>query len=125
MLVQLIYASAGLNNLTDADIQDILTASRRNNPELGVRGLLLSLEKSFFQILEGERGAVRGLYAKVSQDPRHTHLCAFPEIEISEREFGDWSMGYDRLTPDMDGAEALFHLTRRTLGERTRHQDSS
>jgi len=48
------------------DLDDILTASRRNNALMGISGLLLFIDGGFLQMLEGEERAVRELYTRVA-----------------------------------------------------------
>jgi len=48
---QLLYTSSTLRDFDDAQLENILAASRRNNPKLGVTGMLLYCEGGFMQVL--------------------------------------------------------------------------
>ena len=55
--------------------------------------MLLYCEGNFFQVLEGEEDAVHAIYETIKRDPRHSDIVKIIEEGISERSFGDWSMG--------------------------------
>ena len=49
------------------------------------------------QVLEGEEGAVRSLYEKIRDDPRHGGEITLQQGFVEERQFADWSMGFRDL----------------------------
>jgi hypothetical protein len=105
---QLVYVSGSAAFFTAADLDAILTTSRRRNPAEGVTGLLLFHDGNFFQVLEGPAQAVGAVYERILRDPRHHHPRALLDRETPERTFGDWSMGflgYSELAP---GAREAF-----------------
>ena len=53
-LVHCIYASASTVSFTKDEITELLAIAQRNNGALGVTGMLLYEDGSFFQVLEGE-----------------------------------------------------------------------
>ncbi len=93
MLVRLLYASRAAAPLTQSVIDSILEQSRRNNPSLGVTGVLCFSDDVFIQILEGGRDEVCELYNAIARDPRHAKVRLLVYEEISERRFGGWTMG--------------------------------
>jgi hypothetical protein len=60
-LIHCIYANAAARDLGRDELDSILAQSRKGNARLGITGMLLCVDGSFFQVLEGERGAVNGL----------------------------------------------------------------
>ncbi|MBE7171878.1 MAG: BLUF domain-containing protein [Williamsia sp.] len=94
----LIYLSSASPALSDEDLHDILTKSRKNNAQSAVTGLLLYHDGSILQILEGEKTAVYAIYLKIMKDPRHTSLVTLIDEETASRDFSDWSMGFKRLS---------------------------
>ncbi len=107
-LVHCIYTSAATVEFTHDDIMALLEVSRANNAKLGVTGILLFIDGTFFQVLEGEKGIVEPLYDKIAQDPRHGNLSMIIFEEIEERTFTEWTMGYAGLTRrDLAGVEGL------------------
>jgi hypothetical protein len=104
MLVRCLYASRPAGGLRPADLHQILNQSRKNNPPLGITGLLCVSENLFIQVLEGGRDEVCDLYNAIVADPRHTQARLLMYEEIPHREFGNWTMGQvniDRLNPSL------------------------
>lgn len=93
MLVRLLYASRASAPLTQGIVDSILEQSRRNNPALGVTGVLCFSEDVFIQILEGGRDEVCDLFNAIACDPRHIKVRILVYEEIAERRFGGWTMG--------------------------------
>lgn len=118
-MIQILYVSAARSGLTDADIQQILTTSRRNNEAAGLTGLLLHLDRAFLQVLEGAEDAVRACANRIGRDPRHNMIMTLLDRQTDHRDFGRWSMGYDALEPGANEAGGVFRLTRQTLDQQT------
>ncbi|MEH0759927.1 BLUF domain-containing protein [Vibrio sp. 16] len=93
-LVRLIYASTVCDNLTQNDIEELLSISKKNNASVGVTGLLLFSQDYFLQCLEGSRSQVNAIYQHILNDRRHKKVILLEYTEVAEREFGEWSMGY-------------------------------
>jgi hypothetical protein len=107
-----VYISASSHLLSDAELADILTVSRRNNTQVGITGMLLYYDGAFMQVLEGESAAIETVLARISQDKRHSRIIRLLEEYVPERGFPDWSMGYHRLNrADMTQREGFNELT--------------
>ena len=97
MLVRLLYASRAAEPGQDSLIEPILLNARRNNPELGITGVLCYGGDIFLQALEGGRDAVNGLYNRIVCDKRHRQVTLLAYDEILERRFAGWTMGIVNL----------------------------
>lgn len=97
MLIRVIYVSQATQPFDTSNLDALLALSRRNNETLGITGMLLYHEGDFVQILEGEEAAVREIYGRIVRDSRHARIILIDDSPVSEREFGDWSMGFVRL----------------------------
>ena len=89
MLVRLMYASRAVAAFDHEELHSILRQSRRNNPTLGVTGVLCWSQGLFLQVLEGGRSAVNRLYIRIAADPRHgqvdmAHLNPALVLKFSE-----------------------------------------
>lgn len=93
MLVRLLYASRPVEALTDSVLDSILNESRRNNPALGITGILCFSDALFIQVLEGGRDEVNELLNTIIRDPRHAKVRILSYEEIRERRFNGWTMG--------------------------------
>ena len=119
-LVHCIYASASTKPLSEADFMDILQSARRNNEQLGVTGMLLYEDGSFFQVLEGEADTVNELYQKIARDLRHDKIAKIVQEPITKRSFAEWTMGYSGVSrDDLQAIEGLndFFLNSRCFTE--------
>lgn len=102
-LVQIAYASASIRPFTKEDLIDLLRKSRAKNQKIGVTGLLLYKSGNFLQILEGESSVIKTILSTIEADPRHKELITLFKRNITEREFPDWSMGFQNLNdPDVE-----------------------
>ena len=95
---RLVYVSAATVPFTDAALAQLLNISRKNNVAAGITGMLVYRDGDFLQILEGGEAAVRETYQRISRDSRHARILALDESDIDTREFGDWSMGFRRVS---------------------------
>lgn len=98
MLVRLLYASRASKEMTPEMIDGLLATSRRNNPALGVTGLLCHSGDIFMQVLEGGRASVNQLYTRICGDLRHQDVVLLHYEEITERRFASWTMGQANLS---------------------------
>ena len=94
-LIQLVYASAATKPFTQNALRELLSKARTFNSSVGISGLLLYHEQSFFQILEGPAEVVIPLFTRIERDPRHERVLLLSKKENGEeRNFAAWSMGF-------------------------------
>lgn len=114
-LIHLVYSSVSTDsNLSQDDLESILEQSRRNNEKVGITGILLYHAGSFFQVLEGQKDIVEAVYTKISKDERHSRVKKIVSEPIEERDFGEWTMGYPKLSQEqlenVPGMNDFFNL---------------
>lgn len=114
MLIRCLYASRTTTPLGPDVLDAMLEQSRRNNPRLGITGLLCVSDNVFIQVLEGGRDAVNELLWTIARDPRHTNVRLLAYEEISERRFGQWTMGHVNLAK-VNASLLLKYSTTATL----------
>ena len=107
-IVQLFYVSRSAAPFDSEAVQAILAASRRNNRRDDVTGCLLFSGCYFAQVLEGRPEVTMGRLDRISGDRRHTDFRLLVERPITERVYGDWSMGYLHDLALEDDLEALL-----------------
>jgi adenylate cyclase len=73
-------------SLTRKEIENIESISQVNNAKEGITGILLSCNRTFFQILEGDEDRIDHLYEKILKDDRHHQVvCISLERNITEK----------------------------------------
>ena len=92
-MIRILYLSQSSRGTTDLEVQRLLTTSRRNNPDLGVTGVLIHGGGLFMQFLEGPDNNVMRLYAKITDDQRHGDCQIIHIAPTVDRVFQKWSMG--------------------------------
>jgi hypothetical protein len=93
-LIQCIYSSAATTEFAEHDIPQLLEKTRAANAISGISGMLLYIEGSFFQVLEGETERVDVLFQSILADPRHKHVTLIIREPLAARSFGEWTMGF-------------------------------
>jgi hypothetical protein len=98
-LVHCIYCSASKKaNFTESDLGQLLDECREKNAKVDITGMLLFRDNTFFQIIEGDRAVIDALFEKLSVDNRHTRITKIIVESIDQRSFGEWTMGYSKIT---------------------------
>lgn len=107
-LVRIAYASALDDELPPPALDALLSSWRRRNAQRGITGVLLHCAGSIFQLFEGFPDVVPAVYEAIARDPRHRSIAKLLDEPVGGREFGDWSMGYRRLSAaDLGAAPGL------------------
>lgn len=111
-LYSLVYTSTARTPPDDAELEDLLRASRERNAARGISGLLLYRKGRFVQFLEGPHDQVRDLFATIQQDPRHLTPRVLNEGRPDARQFAEWTMAYqpviDSPAPPPPGFRSTF-----------------
>ncbi len=94
MPYQIMYSSQATKPMAVADLERILADARSGNQARNVTGALVYVDGVFFQILEGDKDAVRALMESIARDSRHHSVKVFHETEVGERAFESWRMAY-------------------------------
>ena len=92
-LIHLIYTSAATQYFKPETLLALLGKARAKNASMGISGMLLYENGSFFQILEGPEAAIDSLYKTIAQDDRHEKVVTIIREPIAKRAFAEWTMG--------------------------------
>lgn len=98
MLHQLIYTSH-CKSITPEIIESLLKSAHKNNREFEITGVLVLIDRTFIQVLEGSQEAITDLFEIIKSDKRHERIQLLSIQPITERAFPDWTMGYLEKTP--------------------------
>jgi hypothetical protein len=99
-LIHIVYVSFSRNQLSELELDLLLSEIRPKNLANGVTGLLLYNDEIFIQVIEGETNTIRTLYNRLQKDHRHTNIVKILEEKIDQRSFPEWSMGYQKLSKE-------------------------
>ena len=70
----------------------ILHSARTHNIALDITGMLMLVDDTFCQILEGSFENVNGLLERIKRDRRHSNVRLLQRQAIRIRSFPDWTM---------------------------------
>ena len=96
-MYELLYSSTAKKDLKEEDISNILETARDFNLKNNLSGCLVFHNNKFIQILEGDEGIVKELFAKIEKDKRHKNVILIEKGFKAERLFKNWTMAYYNL----------------------------
>jgi len=94
----LAYSSLATRQFDHESLVELLTLARKFNESHDITGMLLYVDESFFQILEGDPDELHALYERIEHDNRHAKIIKLIEMPIEKRTFAGWSMGYAKVS---------------------------
>lgn len=111
-MIHLIYVSSATRPMGEQDLLDLLAQSRSRNLRQQVTGMLVYRDGAFLQVLEGEAADVQEIYRSIVVDDRNTGHYLIAKESITERNFPNWSMGFEDLTQcpadELEGYSDIF-----------------
>lgn len=99
----LIYVSQAKKPMDTAELEGLLSFSRKWNAAKGLTGMLIYRYSSdadrgyFIQMLEGDEREVGALFDKIKRDKRHHTIVPLGKGEIEARMFSEWAMGFKNV----------------------------
>lgn len=91
-MIRLLYISDAADDINEDSLTGVLKSAEKNNPPLGITGLLVFGGGVFAQILEGPDHAVLQKYVEIATDRRHRNCRVVYITTAGERIFKDVSM---------------------------------
>lgn len=95
----LIYLSQATRPLSTKALTYLLDQARQANKRQQLTGALVYSNQRFIQLLEGEQAPLEQSYARISRDPRHQYLYRVADYPIVARQFADWPLAFQALSP--------------------------
>lgn len=89
---QIVYTSRASENVTSADLFNIIEISARNNPDREVTGFLVAKGNDFLQLVEGPTDRLEELLTVLKRDRRHRDIHILLRDPIHTRNFPSWKM---------------------------------
>ena len=97
MLYELIYSSHAIPDISEKDIENILSTARDFNEANEITGCLLFNNNQFLQLLEGQFDIVMELYDRIKKDPRHQNHMTLQMRETDYRIYPNWTMAFQSM----------------------------
>lgn len=92
MLTTILYRSHLHDHVPIKTLEDMVAKANNKNEQSDVTGILLFDGLHFFQLLEGPRDAVQGIYHRICADARHHNLVELMHDYAPARRFGKVGM---------------------------------
>jgi len=96
-MIQVSYLSRATRPMSAGDLLALLMHARRSNQASGITGMLLFGNDTFLQVIEGEAEVIDGLVQRLARDPRHEDVRILSRREVPQRQYSDWSMGFEQV----------------------------
>lgn len=107
-MIQVSYVSRTAHPMSAEELLALLFECRTNNRRLNVTGMLLYGNGTFLQAIEGEDEVIDGLVDRICSDARHGEVEMLNRKEITERQYAEWSMGFDEVSDEeLENVEGL------------------
>jgi hypothetical protein len=107
-MIQVSYLSRATAPMSAEQLLSLLLQSRRNNAARGITGMLLYGNQTFLQVIEGDDAPVDALVERIARDPRHAGVKILHRKPLQQRQYSDWSMSFERVTPQaLEAVEGL------------------
>ena len=88
-----VYVSTATRLMSEEDLESLLRDARAFNESVGITGILLYNDGTFFQYFEGPEDAVERVYERIRASHAHKDLTELLRAAIPMRLFGLWTMG--------------------------------
>ncbi|RZK27909.1 MAG: BLUF domain-containing protein [Hymenobacter sp.] len=95
----LIYLSQATRPLSAKALTCLVEQARLANAQQHLTGALVYSNQRFIQLLEGEQAVLEQVYARITRDSRHQHLCKVAHYPIAARQLADWPLAFQKLSP--------------------------
>ncbi|OAB76100.1 BLUF domain-containing protein [Cochleicola gelatinilyticus] len=111
------YFSNSTIPLEKKALEQLFTTTVHNNTQLDITGILLYESGNFFQILEGDKEALKTLYTKIKIDDRHNSIFIILDKKIEKRTFAEYKSGFSIVqnSEDLNNVERYLEASKNSL----------
>ena len=118
LLLNLAYSSRLVRDLSDVEMQHLVTKADDLNRKAGITGVLFRFGLNILQYLEGPHWEVASLFNRLSHDKRHAHVRVVYMGSLEQRLFKSWSCMFKGYAEDEPGAFTQLDRELRTVFQR-------
>jgi hypothetical protein len=95
MIYYILYVSCFVEDVTEAELFNMLHKFRENNIKNDITGILTCKGRSVMQYFEGPQCKVNQLLKNIFTDSRHWHVQVLLSGNSENRLFGKWAMAFE------------------------------
>ena len=104
------YVSTANKDLLEQGVSEIMQETNNYNNGQEITGILLYNERSFFQLIEGEKFIIQNLYEKILKDSRHHDIIKFLEKPVHRPAFDGYLTDFITDTNKFDPEQLKDYL---------------
>jgi hypothetical protein len=93
-LRSILYVSAAVRPPSYDEVMHLLNRARERNAEHSVTGILLLVDSSFMQYIEGPEHSLNAIFQVIKDDPMHKSIFEIVNEPIAERLYSEWNMAF-------------------------------
>ncbi len=98
MIKFIFYSSKASFDLSKEELNALISEARYNNNKNQVTGILLYMNNTFLQYIEGPEKNIDTLYNKILKDDRHHSLSILESGLKPIRQYEDWTMLFKKVS---------------------------
>ncbi|MFK7921536.1 MAG: BLUF domain-containing protein [Bacteroidia bacterium] len=125
-MYQIVYLSSATRPFSEQDLNNLLEECHFNNTQNRITGILVYLDASIIQLIEGDEYEVQRIFRKIQADDRHKGIITLYSGKAQERLFPNWSMAYKMLSQSefVEGLGVQVDLNEKDLLPQFESQDA-
>ena len=97
MMRSIVYYSSAVQAMSAEELAALEQECALNDGHVHITGMLLHKSGEFLQVLEGPKGVIGDMYARILVDPRHTIAGKISDRTIGRREFEGPTLRFKNL----------------------------
>ena len=97
MIRSIVYYSTAAQAMSAEELAALEQECALNDGHVHITGMLLHKSGEFLQVLEGPKGVIGDMYARIVVDPRHTIAVKISDRTIARREFEGATVRFKNL----------------------------
>ena len=94
MFLTISYISSASEKLSIEDIETLMMDTKLFNNQNNIKGILIYVNQTFFQVIEGEYHIIKALFKRIEQDYRHYNILKILEKKSTISRYDRFSDNY-------------------------------
>ncbi|MBW1298821.1 BLUF domain-containing protein [Aquimarina litoralis] len=108
--------------LDEEEIEELMIHTKTTNNKNGIGGLLIYIDGTFFQIIEGSSNDIKNLFTKIKLDRRHCNILKIFEIKKANKKFERFNFSYIHNNNTNSSLSDLFSLIENNTSDYSTHE---